>query len=55
MHAIKFYITPEDFDEFIKSHLNDDEAVEYIDYEWVPVKIDVTDNLDIEVTAVAAI
>ncbi len=33
MHAIKVYITPEDFDKFIKSHLNDDDAIEYADCE----------------------
>lgn len=52
MYAIKVYLTAKDFDEFIKNHLSKDDSARFADCEWVPVKINVTDLLEIEVTAV---
>ena len=54
MHAIKVYLTAKDFDEFIKSHLSKEDSERFADCEWVPVKINMTEMLEIEVTAVPA-
>lgn len=54
MHVIKVYLTAKDFDEFIKNHLSKEDLERFADCEWVPVKISVTDQMEIEVTAVPA-
>lgn len=54
MHVIKVYLTAKDFDDFIKNHLSKEDSERFTDCEWVPVKISVTDQMEIEVTAVPA-
>ena len=54
MHVIKVYATAKDFDEFIQKHLSEEDSKKFQDCEWIPVKINVTDLLEIEVTAVPA-
>lgn len=54
MHAIKVCVTAEDFDKFIKKHLGSKDTERYADCTWVPVKLSVTDSLEIEVLTVPA-
>jgi hypothetical protein len=52
MHAIKIYVTRDEFDKLIKEHLNDRDAERFAGCEWAPIRVEVTDVLDVEVTAV---
>ena len=52
MYAIKIGVSSKDFDDFIKSRLDEEDAQRFADCEWVPSKVCVTDYLEIEVTAV---
>lgn len=54
MHAIKVVMTTEDFDKFIKNHLDAGDVEKYADCTWIPAKISITDLLEIEVLAVPA-
>ncbi|MDB7829179.1 hypothetical protein [Intestinimonas butyriciproducens] len=54
MHAIMICITASDLDKLVKEKLNDADAAEYADCEWVPAKVSVTDLLGIDVIAVPA-
>jgi len=54
MHAIKIVISPQEFDKFVKKHLDKQDAERYADCEWVPVVIKTTDLLQIEVLTVPA-
>ena len=54
MHAIKVYISGEEFDQFIKEHLDQRDAERFAECQWVPVKIEVTDLLNIEALVIPA-
>lgn len=54
MHAIKVFVTAEDFDKFIKNHLDAGDVEKYADCTWIPVKVSITDLLEIEVLAAPA-
>ena len=54
MHAIKIVISPQEFDKFVKKHLDKQNAERYADCEWIPAVIKTTDLLQIEVLAVPA-
>ena len=48
MHAIKVYATREQISDFIKSHLRAEDVANFEDSEWFPIKIQVTDQLEVE-------
>lgn len=52
MYALKVVASARDFDRFIKDHLREEDARRFNGCEWVPVRIALTDLLEIEVTAV---
>lgn len=54
MYALKVYMTSEEFDQFIKKHLSDEDLERFAECEWFPVKFDITDLMEIEVVAIPA-
>lgn len=48
-HAVKVYITPDDYNDIIARHLSKEQREEYKNCSWVPVELKLnTTNMNIE-------
>ena len=54
MHSICIYCPVEDFDKIVKDRLSEEDAEEFKDCMWVPARIAVNENFEIEVLAIPA-
>ena len=55
MFKYKFYVTVEDMDAHVKSNLNEDIRELFKDAKFVPFKVNLDEDRNIEITAVAVV
>ena len=54
MHAFKIVVSTQEFNDFVKKRLNEQDAKKYENCEWVPAVVKTTELLQIEMIVIPA-